>query len=66
MGTLGHIIRGVEASALGTLVMDTLLYRRLDAEQWKDGVSGGPDRGAERRPATSRSGTTTARHSART
>jgi hypothetical protein len=28
MGTLGQIIRGVEASALGTLAMDTLLYRR--------------------------------------
>jgi hypothetical protein len=28
MGTIGHIIRGVQASALGTLAMDTLLYRR--------------------------------------
>jgi hypothetical protein len=28
MSTLGSIIRGVEASAIGTLAMDTLLYRR--------------------------------------
>ena len=28
MGTIRHIIRGVQASALGTLAMDTLLYRR--------------------------------------
>jgi len=28
MGMLGSIIRGVDASAVGTLAMDTLLYRR--------------------------------------
>jgi hypothetical protein len=28
MGALGSIIRGAEASAVGTLAMDTLLYRR--------------------------------------
>jgi hypothetical protein len=28
MGTIGAIIRGAQASAVGTLAMDTLLYRR--------------------------------------
>ena len=28
MGALGSVVRGVDASALGTLAMDSFLYRR--------------------------------------
>jgi hypothetical protein len=37
MGTIASMITGVDASALGTLAMDALLYRRYHGEEGKAG-----------------------------
>jgi hypothetical protein len=52
MGTFGSIIRGVEASAVGTLAMDAVLYRR-----YRNG-GGGPHSPRGSRPRAWRPGKT--------